>query len=88
MIILTGFIGTIMIFTATPNIEGRKITQYYGIVTGEAIMGANIVRGRDADGDGKRHGGSTGGLGQVARRRAGFAIAGYLSRRFQGAKVV
>ena len=33
-----------MIITTTPNIEGRRITTYYGIVTGEAIMGANIVR--------------------------------------------
>jgi len=33
-----------MIMTTTPNIEGRKIVSYLGIVTGEAIMGANIVR--------------------------------------------
>ncbi|MBW6419528.1 heavy metal-binding domain-containing protein [Celeribacter sp. PS-C1] len=33
-----------MITTTTPSIEGRKITAYHGIVTGEAIMGANIVR--------------------------------------------
>jgi uncharacterized protein YbjQ (UPF0145 family) len=33
-----------MIITTTPNIEGHAIEQYYGIVTGEAIMGANIVR--------------------------------------------
>jgi uncharacterized protein YbjQ (UPF0145 family) len=33
-----------MIITTTPNIEGHSIEQYYGIVTGEAIMGANIVR--------------------------------------------
>jgi len=33
-----------MIITTTPNVEGRRITAYYGIVTGEAIMGANIVR--------------------------------------------
>ncbi|HHT72217.1 MAG TPA: heavy metal-binding domain-containing protein [Firmicutes bacterium] len=33
-----------MIVTTTPNVEGRRITQYYGIVAGEAIMGANIVR--------------------------------------------
>jgi uncharacterized protein YbjQ (UPF0145 family) len=30
--------------TTTPNVEGKKITQYFGIVTGEAIMGANIFR--------------------------------------------
>jgi uncharacterized protein YbjQ (UPF0145 family) len=33
-----------MIMTTTPSVEGRKITAYYGVVTGEAIMGANIVR--------------------------------------------
>jgi len=33
-----------MIVTTTPNIEGKRIVEYLGIVTGEAIMGANIVR--------------------------------------------
>lgn len=33
-----------MIVTTTPNIEGMQIVEYKGIVTGEAIMGANIVR--------------------------------------------
>lgn len=33
-----------MIITTTPSIEGRKITAYLGVVTGEAIMGANIMR--------------------------------------------
>ena len=33
-----------MISTTTNNIEGHKITAYHGIVVGEAIMGANIVR--------------------------------------------
>ena len=33
-----------MIVTTTPSIEGRKITSYLGIITGEAIMGANIMR--------------------------------------------
>jgi len=33
-----------MIITTTPNIEGKSIVGYLGIVTGEAIMGANIVR--------------------------------------------
>lgn len=33
-----------MIVTTTPNVEGRKITTYHGIVVGEAIMGANIIR--------------------------------------------
>jgi uncharacterized protein YbjQ (UPF0145 family) len=33
-----------LIVTTTPTIEGKKITQYYGIVTGEAIIGANLIR--------------------------------------------
>ena len=33
-----------MIITTTPTIEGRTITDYKGIVVGEAIMGANVVR--------------------------------------------
>ncbi|MGG1312344.1 MULTISPECIES: YbjQ family protein [Cohnella] len=33
-----------MLVTTTPNVEGYRITNYYGLVTGEAIMGANIVR--------------------------------------------
>ena len=33
-----------MIITTTPTVEGHKITAYRGIVVGEAIMGANVVR--------------------------------------------
>ena len=33
-----------MITTTTHTIEGRKIREYIGLVTGEAIMGANVVR--------------------------------------------
>ena len=33
-----------MIVTTTPTIDGRRITAYRGIVTGEAILGANIFR--------------------------------------------
>ena len=33
-----------MIVTTTQNIEGRKVAEYRGIVVGEAIMGANVVR--------------------------------------------
>lgn len=31
-----------MLMTTTPNIEGKRITRYAGIVTGEAIIGANL----------------------------------------------
>lgn len=33
-----------MIVTTTPSVEGKKIASYLGIVAGEAIMGANVVR--------------------------------------------
>ena len=33
-----------IIVTTTPNIEGMRITRYLGIVSGEAILGANIFR--------------------------------------------
>ncbi len=33
-----------MILTTTPTVEGRPARQYLGIVTGEAILGANIFR--------------------------------------------
>jgi uncharacterized protein YbjQ (UPF0145 family) len=33
-----------MIVVTTPSLEGRKITRYIGLVSGEAILGANIFR--------------------------------------------
>lgn len=33
-----------MIITTTHSIEGKKITEYLGMVTGEAILGANVFR--------------------------------------------
>ncbi|MEM6307097.1 MAG: heavy metal-binding domain-containing protein [Pseudomonadota bacterium] len=33
-----------MIVTTTPSVEGQTITAYYGVVVGEAILGANIFR--------------------------------------------
>ncbi len=33
-----------MIATTTPSIEGRPIREYLGIVTGEAILGANAFK--------------------------------------------
>lgn len=35
---------TSIIVTTTPSIEGRPITAYLGLVTGEAILGANIFK--------------------------------------------
>src|SRR5215203_2606071 len=34
----------LMILTTTPQLEGRPIKEYRGIVTGEAIVGANIFK--------------------------------------------
>src|SRR5512145_430999 len=36
--------GDFMIITTTPTVEGKRIKEYRGIVTGEAILGANIFR--------------------------------------------
>jgi uncharacterized protein YbjQ (UPF0145 family) len=33
-----------MILTTTPTVDGRSIVEYRGIVTGEAILGANIFK--------------------------------------------
>jgi uncharacterized protein YbjQ (UPF0145 family) len=33
-----------MILTTTPNIEGHRITDYLGVVAGEAILGTNFFR--------------------------------------------
>jgi uncharacterized protein YbjQ (UPF0145 family) len=33
-----------MLITTTPQIEGKKLTAYFGVVSGEAIMGADIFK--------------------------------------------
>ena len=33
-----------MLITTTNIIEGKKITRYYGLVSGETIIGANVFR--------------------------------------------
>lgn len=33
-----------MITTTTPNIEGRTIEQYLGVVSSEVIIGANVIK--------------------------------------------
>jgi uncharacterized protein YbjQ (UPF0145 family) len=33
-----------MIISTTPTLEGRTIAEYRGLVTGEAILGANIFK--------------------------------------------
>ncbi|NDJ75284.1 MAG: heavy metal-binding domain-containing protein [Chloroflexi bacterium] len=36
--------GRRVIVTTTPTIEGQHVTEYLGIVSGEAILGANILK--------------------------------------------
>jgi uncharacterized protein YbjQ (UPF0145 family) len=33
-----------MIVTTTPSVDGKRITKYFGIVAGEAILGANVFK--------------------------------------------
>ena len=33
-----------MLLTTTHNVEGHKIAEYYGVVSAEAVMGANVIR--------------------------------------------
>lgn len=33
-----------MLILTTPNIEGHKIIEYYGLVTGESLLGANVYK--------------------------------------------
>jgi uncharacterized protein YbjQ (UPF0145 family) len=33
-----------LVITTTPGLEGRRIVRYAGLVTGEAILGANIIK--------------------------------------------
>lgn len=33
-----------MIVTTTPQVEGKRIVRYCGVIAGEAIMGANIFK--------------------------------------------
>ena len=33
-----------MLLTTTPTIEGRPIRNYLGVITGETIIGANVIK--------------------------------------------
>lgn len=33
-----------MLVSTTPNVEGRRIAQYHGLVSDEAILGANVFK--------------------------------------------
>ena len=80
----------IMIMTTTPTIQGKNIHDYRGIVTGEAIIGANIfkdffagirdiVGGRSAAYEGELRNAremALQELGEAARQQGGNAIVG------------
>jgi len=36
--------GDFMLVSTTPLLDGRQVTDYYGLVSGEAILGANIFK--------------------------------------------
>lgn len=63
-----------MIVTTTPSVEGRPIRDYLGVVTGEAILGANVFRDLFA---GIRDviGGRSGSYEQVLREARDAALA-------------
>lgn len=42
--VYTQWMPTAMLITTTPNVEGKSIKNYIGLVNGEAIIGANIVK--------------------------------------------
>ncbi len=79
-----------MIMTTTPSIEGKAIREYHGIVTGEAIVGANIfkdflagirdiVGGRSAAYEQELHNAreiAMKELGEEAARQGGNAVVG------------
>ena len=42
--VATNYRGKVMIRSTTPTLQGKEITDYLGIVVGEAILGANIFK--------------------------------------------
>lgn len=36
--------GNKMLILTTPTIEGKKITEYHGLVTGDSLLGANLYK--------------------------------------------
>jgi uncharacterized protein YbjQ (UPF0145 family) len=80
----------VVILTTTNSVEGRRIEEYCGIVTGEAILGANIFRdlfagirdivgGRSAAYEASLHEARETALGELAERAksvGGNAVVG------------
>ena len=79
-----------MITTTTPTVDGHRIREYHGIVTGEAILGANLFRdlfagirdlvgGRSAADEeelGKARRIAIGEMEDLAQRQGGNAVVG------------
>jgi uncharacterized protein YbjQ (UPF0145 family) len=63
-----------LIVTTTPEVQGRPVQEYFGVVTGEAILGANVFRDVFA---GIRDiiGGRSGSYERVLREARDMAIA-------------
>ena len=77
-----------MLLTTTNTIEGKQIVQYYGIVTGETIIGANLFKDFFA---GIRDivGGRAGSYESVLREAKGTALQELRERAMQlGANAV
>jgi uncharacterized protein YbjQ (UPF0145 family) len=62
-----------MIVTTTPQVENRPVQEYLGVVSGEAILGANIFRDFFA-GISDLVGGRSGAYEEVLRRGRDTAI--------------
>ncbi|WP_428660871.1 heavy metal-binding domain-containing protein [Runella sp.] len=62
-----------MLITTTNNIEGKTITKYIGLVNGEAIIGANLVKDFFA-GISDIVGGRSGAYEQGLREAKGIAL--------------
>lgn len=62
-----------MIVTTTPDVEGKPVQEYLGVVSGEAILGANIFRDFFA-GISDLVGGRSGAYEEVLRRGRDTAI--------------
>ena len=63
-----------MQFSTTPTLEGQSIVEYCGVVTGEAILGANIFRAFFA-GIRAIVGGRSGAYGRELRQAGELAFA-------------
>lgn len=77
-----------MIVTTTPTVEGKPIQEYLGVVSGEAILGANVFRDFFA-GITDLVGGRSGSYEQVLRRGRDTALDELMAEaRAKGANAV